>query len=210
MPNRIVAALGAALLSALAATAADAQGSAGEGGVESDEARAIALMGGFAERTGLASEAEPRRVLWTDAFALLNLLDLYEETGDEAHRARAAELVEEVHAVLGRHRPDDPREGWLSGLPEAEGARHPTRGGLRIGKPLPERGPDEPFDERLEWDRDGQYFYYLTKWMDALARAAAVLNEPRYHRHAVELARAVLPRFLRRTPSGEPEAWPGR
>ena len=29
--------------------------------------------------------------------------------------------------------------GWISGLSEAEGEAHPTRGGLRIGKPLPER-----------------------------------------------------------------------
>jgi hypothetical protein len=45
-------------------------------------------------------------------------------------------------------------------------------GGLRIGKPLKERGANEPIDESLEWDRDGQYFHYLTKWMHALCRAA--------------------------------------
>ncbi len=39
---------------------------------------------------------------------------------------------------------------------------------MRIGKPLNERKPSEPFDERLEWDRDGQYYHYLTKWMHAL------------------------------------------
>jgi hypothetical protein len=45
----------------------------------------------------------------------------------------------------------------------ATGAAHPTRGGLRIGKKLPERRPGEAFQERLEWERDGQYFHYLTK-----------------------------------------------
>jgi hypothetical protein len=34
---------------------------------------------------------------------------------------------------------------------------------LRIGKQLAERRPGERFDERLEWERDGQYFHYLTR-----------------------------------------------
>ena len=169
-----------------------------------DEAEATALMSAFAERTGVAADAEPERYLWTDAFALMNVLDLFRETGDARYRALATALIEQVHGVLGRHRPDDPRTGWLSGLPEGEGERHPTSGGLRIGKPLPERQPGEPYDERLEWDRDGQYFHYLTKWMDALGRAARLLDEPRYHARAVELAEAVFPRFLQTSPDGEP------
>jgi hypothetical protein len=36
-----------------------------------------------------------------------------------------------------------------------EGEAHPTQGGLRIGKALPERRVDEPFDEQLEWERAG-------------------------------------------------------
>jgi hypothetical protein len=44
-----------------------------------------------------------------------------------------------VHAVLGRHRPDDRRTGWISGLEEQEGSEHPTAGGLRIGKVMNER-----------------------------------------------------------------------
>lgn len=75
---------------------------------------------------------------------------------------------------------------------------------MRIGKPLPERRPDEIYDERLEWDRDGQYWHYLTKWMDALSRAAVLLREPQYQTHAEELAKAVFPRFLRTTPAGRP------
>ena len=105
----------------------------------------------------------------------MNALDLYNESGDARWHGFATTLVADVHGTLGRHRPDEPRSGWLSGLSEAEGARQPTRGGLRIGKPRPERGPAEPYDERLEWDRDGQYWHYLTKWMDALSRAAAIL-----------------------------------
>ena len=169
-----------------------------------DRERAARLMAAFAERTGLVGGADPRRYLWTDAFALMNVLDLGRETGDDRWHEMAADLVGGVHRVLGRHRTDDTRSGWLSGLDEREGLDHPTAGGLRIGKPLPERRPGEPHDERLEWDRDGQYWHYLTRWMDALSRAAVVLDEPRHQRHAEELAASALPRFLLRTATGRP------
>jgi hypothetical protein len=78
--------------------------------------------------------------------------------------------------------------GWISGLSEREGELHPTRGGLRIGKRLPERRRDEPFDERLEWERDGQYFHYLTKWMHALDQVARATRDPRFNTWARELA----------------------
>ena len=129
---------------------------------------AARLMSDFAERTGLASERPQRRYLWTDAFAVGNFLGLARRTGDAVQRSRALRLIDAVHHVFGRHRADDPRRGWISGMSEAEGEAHPTRGGLRIGKSLPERRPDEPFDNSLEWERDGQYFHYLTKWMQAL------------------------------------------
>ena len=161
-------------------------------------------MADFARRTGLESDAAARRHLWTDAYAVRNFLDLSELTGEPQHRTSAVTLIGAVHYVLGRHRPDDPRSGWLSGLPEKEGARHPTRGGLRIGKPLPERTSDDPSDDRLEWDRDGQYFHYLTRWLEALGHAADVLGEPLHRRHAAELAATVLPPFLRRDGSGAP------
>jgi hypothetical protein len=93
-----------------------------------------------------------------------------------------------VHHVLGRHRADDPRTGWISGLGEEEGEAHPTRGGLRIGKPLPERGPGEAFEDRLEWERDGQYFHYLTKWMRALDQVTGATGDPRFALWARELA----------------------
>jgi hypothetical protein len=142
-----------------------------------DDATAIAaqLMSGFASRTGLYPQSEDQqRYLWTDAFAACNFLELFERTGDEVFRGRATQLINQVHQVLGRYRADDVRSGWISGLDEQAGKLHPTKGGLRIGKPLKERQLGEPIDERLEWDRDGQYFHYLTKWMHGLCRAAFV------------------------------------
>ncbi|MEW6271089.1 MAG: hypothetical protein AB1689_17545 [Thermodesulfobacteriota bacterium] len=151
---------------------------------------AAELMSGFVGRTGVTGDGPSRRYLWTDAFAVCNLLGLERATGDGRWRELALRLVDRVHHVLGRHRPDDARTGWISGLPEPEGERHPTAGGLRIGKRLPERGPGEPFDERSEWDRDGQYFHYLTKWMHALDQTTRATGQALFHRWARELARA--------------------
>ena len=149
---------------------------------------AMALMAGFAERTGLSAERPRRRYLWTDAFAVCNLLGLARETGEGRFVRLALQLVDQVHHTLGRHREDDRRTGWISGLGERNGETHPTLGGLRIGKELPERGADEPFDERLEWDRDGQYFHYLTKWMHALDQLARATGQSRFSIWARELA----------------------
>lgn len=147
-------------------------------------------MTDFAHRTGLMSPGEnrSRRYLWTDAFALCNYLALFQLTGDKKYVDLAMRLVEQVHAVLGRHRLENARRGPLSGLDERESARHPTAGGLRIGKKLPERAPGEPEDEQLEWDRDGQYYHYLTKWMHALCRMGSVTKSPECIRWAAELA----------------------
>ncbi|QXE91511.1 hypothetical protein KP001_02895 [Geomonas subterranea] len=147
------------------------------------------IMLDFAAQTGVSQENKsPRRYLWTDAFAVFNFLELYHRTQDEEWLMLARHLVDQVHQTLGRHRPDSARSGWLSGLGEEEGARHPTRGGLRIGKKVDERAPDEPMDERLEWERDGQYYHYLTKWMRALGRMSRVTGEAGYLRWAMELA----------------------
>jgi hypothetical protein len=154
------------------------------------------LMAEFAARSGLDPAAKaPRRYLWTDAFAVCNFLELYRRTNDEKFRDLALRLVSQVHAILGRHRDDDPRTGWISGLGEEEGRRHPTIGGLRIGKDLNERGPGEPFNERLEWERDGQYYHYLTKWMHALNRLSRVTGEAAYNVWALELAKTAHARF---------------
>jgi hypothetical protein len=117
-------------------------------------------MSEFARRTGLSpSEQDPQRYLWTDAFAVCNFLELFQQTADQQYRRYAMELIDQVHWVLGRYRGDDVRNGWISGLDNESGHRHPTLGGLRIGKALRERGLNEALDERLEWDRDGQYFH---------------------------------------------------
>ena len=153
-------------------------------------------MRGFAERTGLTPAARPpRRYLWTDAFAVCNYLELLRQTGKEQYQQDAKRLVSQVHSVLGRHREDDSRFGWISGLDEEKGEQHPTQGGLRIGKELGERGPDEPYDDHLEWERDGQYFHYLTKWMHALDCLARVTGDSVYNRWALELAKSAHTRF---------------
>ncbi|MGE5182162.1 MAG: hypothetical protein ACM31C_08870 [Acidobacteriota bacterium] len=149
--------------------------------MDRDPQRARELLAGFAARTGLVGERPQKRYLWTDAFAVCTYLGL----GDVAMARR---LVDRVHHVLGRHRDDDARAGWISGLAEADGEAHPTVGGLRIGKPLPERPAGEPLDDQLEWERDGQYFHYLTKWLHALAQLARATGEPRYALWARELA----------------------
>lgn len=133
---------------------------------------AAELMDAFAVRTGLTDQDVMRRYLWTDAFALCNFIALHRHTGDARYEALANKLVERVHHVLAPHR--DPE--------------HPTAAGLRIGKPLPEREPDEPLDDELEWERDGQYFHYLTKWMHALDRLACATDRPKLNLWARELA----------------------
>jgi hypothetical protein len=169
---------------------------------DSREKAAVELMEGFAERTGLTSQRPQRRYLWTDSFAVGNFLGLARSTGGERFERLALKLVDRVHHVLGQHRGDDPRSGWISGLRGAEAEDHPTLGGLRIGKRLPERGPGDPPDERLEWDRDGQYFHYLAKWMQALDLVARSTREPRFNRWARELAERAHAAFTYRPLAG--------
>lgn len=154
------------------------------------------LMHEFADQTGISPAGrETRRYLWTDAFAVCNFLELYRLKKDEKFMKLALLLVDQVHGTLGRHREDDSRSGWISGLSENEGRLHPTIGGLRIGKKMNERRPHEPFNDRLEWDRDGQYFHYLTKWMHALNRVSTVTKDPVYKRWAIELAKTAHAKF---------------
>lgn len=152
-------------------------------------------MNDFAATTGLCPvQAIPRRYLWTDAFAVGNFLGLFSSTKDATWLTHAMELVTQVHDHLGRFRADDPnrdrRGELLSGSVE-----HPTAAGLRIGKALGERRRDETFDEALEWERDGQYYHYLTKWMHALALVTRISGDDRYTRWAQELAHGIHPRF---------------
>ena len=163
------------------------------------------LMDEFAARTGLASKAaaQVRRYLWTDAFAVCNYLALYRQSSREEHLHLALNLVDQVHDTLGRHRDDDPRSGWISGLDEVEGRLHPTAGGLRIGKGMPERLPQEPFDEGVEWERDGQYYHYLTKWMHALCCLSRGIDNPAYSSWAAELAERAHKAFRYTGPEGD-------
>ncbi len=176
--------------------------------MDQDKACALAqdIMLDFGRLTGLSglvsSDSHPRRYLWTDAFAVCNYLELSRQTDDETYRDLALSLVDQVHNTLGRHRDDDPRRGWISGLDEQEGKRHPTVRGLRIGKQMNERRIDEPPNERLEWEQDGQYYHYLTKWMHALNCVAHVTGDSTYTRWAMELAKTAHSRFTYPTPHG--------
>ena len=144
------------------------------------------LMATFAKRTGLCGPRPQRRYLWTDAFAVCNFLGL-------GKTDLALRLVDDVHHVLGR------RNGnWISGLSGLEGEQHPTIGGLRIGKRLPERPADEPLDHELEWERDGQYFHYLTKWMHALLQLARTTGRDSSVVWARELADTAHRKFVDR------------
>jgi len=154
------------------------------------------IMTEFANLTGLSPAIKaPRRYLWTDAFAVCNFLDLYLQTSDDKYKNLALLLVDQVHNILGRYRENDSRTGWISGLDEQEGKMHPTKGGLRIGKNMNERSPSDPFDENLEWDRDGQYYHYLTKWMHALNRMSRVTTDTTYNTWAIELAKTAHAKF---------------
>jgi hypothetical protein len=161
------------------------------------------IMQDYARLTGLASnDAHLRRYLWTDAFAVCNYIELFQRTRDETYRDLGLRLVNQVHHTLGRHRDDDPRHGWISGLDEQEGESHPTVRGLRIGKQLNERRPDELPNERLEWDQDGQYYHYLTKWMHALNCVSRATGDTTYTRWAMELAKTAHARFTYNSPYG--------
>ena len=148
------------------------------------------IMNDYAASTGLCDTSkEPRRYLWTDAFAVCNYLELYVKTGEQSFLQLALKLVAQVHLTLGQHRKGSLHSGWISGLKGEQAAQHPTQGGLRIGKQLDERQAGEPVDEALEWNRDGQYFHYLTKWMHALNRLSRVTGKSRYNQWALELAK---------------------
>lgn len=159
-------------------------------------------MDDFLLRTGITGDGEPVRYLWTDAFGVCNLLGLAENTAKAEYLTHASTLIDQVHQVLGRHRADDRRKGWISGLDNEQGRKHPTAGGLRIGKTLPERGLGVPMDERLEWDRDGQYFHYLTKWAHALDVASRRMADARLGNWGRELMQTACDRFTVGAPGG--------
>lgn len=146
----------------------------------------------FAKRSGLTETNGDtyRRYLWTDALALQSYLGLHRLTGEEKYVIYARKLINEVHEKLGRYHLEDQREGFISGLEQEEAWKHPTINGLRIGKRLRERKADEAFDEQLEWEKDGQYLHYLTKWTMALLQAEIQLEREQYGQWARELVLA--------------------
>jgi len=126
------------------------------------------------------------RYLWTDAFGVCNFLTLFYETKDSKYIEQADALIKDVHDVLGKDRQGNKR---LDGATNEE----PLKGGLRIGKVDPEGTPDG----------DGQYFHYLTKWMFALNRMSIVKNDMKYNDWAIQLAKAIHPRFVYKTAKNE-------
>ncbi|GLI78083.1 hypothetical protein PoHVEF18_006382 [Penicillium ochrochloron] len=126
------------------------------------------------------------RYLWTDAFGVINLLTMHKEylrvgdksSQDDRYLVMARRLIETVHNVLGRTRDGRSR------LPAATD-QNPLGGGLRIGK-----------TDETGHDCDGQYHHYLTVWMFALNRMAMASGDMKYNRLAVQLARAIHPKFF--------------
>ena len=70
---------------------------------------------------------------------------------------------------------------------------------------MKERELRDPFDERLEWDRDGQYYHYLTKWMHGLNRVGRVTEELKYNTWGVELAKKAHAMFVYASSNGGPK-----
>ncbi|KAF4340913.1 hypothetical protein FBEOM_5175 [Fusarium beomiforme] len=121
------------------------------------------------------------RYLWTDAFGVVNFITLYEETTDDKYLTLAKRLVQTVHDVLGRTRDGSAR---LPGATDAE----PLKGGLRIGK-----------ESASGSDGDGQYHHYLTLWMFALNRLSWATQESSFNDLAIQLAKAIHPKFCFRS-----------
>ena len=143
-----------------------------------------------------SSATQPRRYLWTDAFAVCNYLSLYRQSATPFFLQQALQLVSQVHQVLGQERKDSGHKGWLSGLNDDQAQLHPTIAGLRIGKALNQRSEDDPVNDVLEWQQDGQYFHYLTKWMHALNCVSRDTGNGIYTQWAIELAKTAHRAFV--------------
>ena len=69
------------------------------------------IMLDFASITGLSPPSHnPKRYLWTDAFAVCNYLELYKQSNDENFLNLALKLIDSVHHTLGRYRDDNHQE----------------------------------------------------------------------------------------------------
>lgn len=152
-------------------------------------ARAEQWMNDFAARTGLQDkQGDPgRRYLWTDAFAVPCFFGLSRVLKKEVYERQALRLIDLVHDHLGKFHSQDNRQGWISGLSIEAGKLSPTAAGLRIGKKFPERKQDQSYNSRLEWERDGQYFHYLSRWMYTLLLAYKETEDKKYLSQARDL-----------------------
>lgn len=147
------------------------------------------LMDDFAIRTGLdGAKGDPTlRYLWTDAFAVLAFFGMARILKEDSYSQMALRLIDLVHEHLGKFHPRDKRKGPISGLSEKEAKLDPTAAGLRIGKKLPERQKDQSYNSQLEWERDGQYFHYLSRWMIVLLQAYKETKDEKYIFYAKRL-----------------------
>lgn len=155
------------------------------------------LMNNFLLSTGVKGDRPSKRYLWTDALALENLIQLELKTGNQTFTKYALELIDMVHNQLGRFDNKDKRKGWISNLSNGEAKIRPTAGGLRIGKPKLERAIGESFSSIDEWDRDGQYFHYLTRWIEALLLVGSVTNDGKYQFWAADLCHVTMKAFIK-------------
>ena len=162
---------------------------------------ALKLINDFLSRTGVTGSEgnSEHRYLWTDACAVQACFALSYEPEGENYKGYALNLIDLVHHTLGQYRHDDHRKGWISGMSPDKGENHPTAGGLRIGKKLTKQINGEPFNQSLEWERDGQYFHYLTRWFKTLLQAYKETGEETYARWAAELIKAS-ERFIGKNP----------
>lgn len=124
------------------------------------------------------------RYLWTDAFGVINFINLAIESSSTKLLILAKRLVYSVHETLGRTRDGTSR---LNGATDET----PLKGGLRIGKVS---------DDGQECD--GQCHHYSTLWMFALNRLSIVAEMPEYNDMAIELAKSVHHGFVTHLPDG--------
>ncbi len=160
-----------------------------EKSVEEKTLQAKLLIDNFLSRTGVTDDSGDikQRYLWTDAFAVQSCFALSHLLNQNSYHLFALKLIDHVHHILGKHREDESRTGWISGLPQEEGENHPTINGLRIGKKMPEHHVEEAYNPQLDWERDGQYFHYLTRWFNALLLAHEETGEFKFAVWAAEL-----------------------
>ncbi len=122
-------------------------------------------------KRGFAVRRRTSRYLWTDAFALATS----RSSGRSTFRRRLPRARVRARQSAFTTRSAASATTTLAGDGSAGSTRQRAgctraRGGLRIGKRFPERGPRAMFEPELEWERDGQYFHYLSE-MDARARS---------------------------------------